>query len=120
MFFAFLELNWFVSGMFVHCFAGKGAVLLSLYCCFYYYNYSSCHHYYKIIIIVVIIIIIIIIIIITIIIIIIIIIIFFCFERKFVKYRPFFFPCNSRNLPAFKWTKEHDVLLAREMLTAEP
>ena len=53
-------------------------------------------------------------------IIIIIIIIFFCFERKFVKYRPFFFPCNSRNLPAFKWTKEHDVLLAREMLTAEP
>ena len=47
-------------------------------------------------------------------------IIFFCFERKFVKYRPFFFPCNSRNLPAFKWTKEHDVLLAREMLTAEP
>ncbi|CAH3194002.1 unnamed protein product [Porites evermanni] len=27
---------------------------------------------------------------------------------------------KTTNLPAFKWTKEHDVLLAREMLTAEP
>ena len=43
-FFTFLELK-FVSGMFVHCFAGKGAVLLSLYCCFYYYNYSYHHHH---------------------------------------------------------------------------
>ena len=42
-FFAFLELK-FVSGMFVHCFAGKGAVLLSLYCHYYYYYYH--HHYY--------------------------------------------------------------------------
>ena len=71
--------------------------------CYYYYYYYYYSHYY-----------------ITIIIIIIIIIIFFCFESKFVKYRLFFFPCNCRNLPAFKWTKEHDVLLAREMLTAEP
>ena len=74
------------------------------YCYYYYYYYYYYYsHYY-----------------ITIIIIIIIIIIFFCFESKFVNYRLFFFPCNSRNLPAFKWTKEHDVLLAREMLTAEP
>ena len=41
---AFLKLK-FVSGMFVHCFAGKGAVLLSIYCCFYHYNYSYRHHY---------------------------------------------------------------------------
>ena len=31
--------------MFVHCFAGKGAVLLSIYCCFYHYDYSYRHHY---------------------------------------------------------------------------
>ena len=35
-------------------------------------------------------------------------------------YRYFFLLCNSRNLPAFKWSKEHDVLLAREMLAVEP
>ena len=93
----------------------KGAVLLSLYCCFYYYNY-----FIIINIIIIVVIIIIIIIISAIIIIIIIIILFVCFARKFVQYRLFFFPCNSRNLPAFKWTKEHDVLLAREMLTVEP
>ena len=29
-------------------------------------------------------------------------------------------PCNSRNLPAFKWSKEHDILLAREILVVEP
>ena len=45
-FFAFLELK-FVSGRFVHCFAGKGAVILSLYCCFYYYNYSYHHHHHN-------------------------------------------------------------------------
>ena len=44
IFFAFLELK-FVSGMFVHCFAGKGAVLLFTYCCFYHYDYSYRHHY---------------------------------------------------------------------------
>ena len=32
----------------------------------------------------------------------------------------FFFLCNSRNLPAFKWLKDHDVLLAREILSVEP
>ena len=45
-FFAFLELK-FVSGRFVHCVSGKGAVILSLYCCFDYYNYSYHHHHYN-------------------------------------------------------------------------
>ena len=45
---------------------------------------------------------------------------FSALQVSFFQYRLYFFPCNSRNLPAFKWTKQQDLLLAREMLTVEP